>query len=188
MCVIQKIPAVLIIICVGILMVACAGQTKVESDLNIKGAPDWVNEGTSILKNKKGRLFHGVGSAPSIGDRSLQTETADNRARAAVARILSSYMEVVSNDYSHAESGEGAAPDQSITRQIDNITRINLTGSRIIGRWRDKKSDVIYSIAELDMKQVKDTLKGVQDMNAGFRDYISSHGGNIFDRMTQGGK
>jgi len=186
--VIRKIPAVLIIICVGILVVACAGQTKVESDLNIKGAPDWVNEGTAILKNKKGRLFHGVGSAPPMGDTSLQTETADNRARAALARILSSYMEVVSSDYSHAESGEDAVPDQSITRQIDNVTRINLTGSRIIGRWRDKKTDIIYAIAELDMKQVKETLKGVQDMNAGFKDYISTQGENIFDRMTQGGK
>src|SRR5450759_5708024 len=28
---------------------ACSSTTKVESDLGLKGAPDWVNEGTNIL-------------------------------------------------------------------------------------------------------------------------------------------
>ena len=170
------------------LLAACAGQTRVESNMHIKGAPDWVNEGTAILKNRKGRLFHGVGSASPMGDRSLQTDTADNRARAALARILTSYMEVVSSDYTRAEGGGESAPEQSITRQIDNITRVNLTGSRIIGRWRDKKTNIVYSLAELDMKQVKNTLEGVKDMNEGFRNYIATHGENIFDSMARGGE
>ena len=50
------------------LLAACAGQTKVESDLGIKGAPDWVNEGSQAVNDKKGRLIQGVGSAPNLGD------------------------------------------------------------------------------------------------------------------------
>src|SRR5450759_3079121 len=70
---------------------ACSSTTKVESDLGIKGAPDWVNEGTNVLNDKDGRLFHGVGSSSPTGDVALQKSVADDRARAEVARALSSY-------------------------------------------------------------------------------------------------
>jgi len=169
-------------------LAGCAGTgpTQVESDLGIKGAPDWVNEGTAILKTRDGRLFHGVGSAPLMGDPSLQTSTADDRARAELARVLSSYMDVVSSDYTAASgTGEQAMPAASVSRQIEAVTRVNLTGSRIIGRWRDERTDIIYSLAELDMEQVRGTLERVEDMNAGLRDYISQRGDNIFDGMAK---
>jgi len=183
----RNILNMVVIFAVTITLVACAGKTKVKSDLHIKRAPDWVNEGTNILKNKKGRLFHGVGSAPAMGegDMSLQTSTADNRARAELARILSSYMEVVSNDYASASPGDDEASTmQSVSRQIENFSRLNLTGSRIIGRWRDKKTNIVYSLAELDMKQVSKTLDGVEEMNQGLKQYLVNESENVFDRMA----
>jgi hypothetical protein len=166
---------------------ACSsGPTKVESDLGLKGAPDWVNEGTSTLNNKDGRLFHGVGSASPTGDMSLQKSIADDRARAEVARVLSSYMDVVTNDYmAAAKSGGTGVSEESVSRQIKNLSKVNLTGARIIGSWRDPKTNIIYSIAELDMKQVKDTLGGVQDMNTDLKRYIETQADNIFDRVAK---
>jgi hypothetical protein len=173
----------------ALILAACAGRTKVESDLHIKGAPDWVNEGTNILKHDNDRLFHGVGMAPAMGDMSLQTSTADDRARAEVAKILTSYMDVVSRDYTAAANGGGdQTSEASISRQIKNISRINLTGSRIIGHWRDTQTNVIYSLAEIDMQQLKTTLKQVHDMNEGFKDHLTNQGDQIFDRMLKEGK
>lgn len=172
----------------ALLLAACAGPgpTRVESNLHIEGAPDWVNEGTAMLKTHDGRLFHGVGSAPPMSDRSLQTSAADDRARAELARVLTSYMDVVSHDFTAASgSGNQATVVTSVSRQIENITRVNLGGSRIIGRWRDESTDFIYSLAEIDMEQVQDTLGSVQDMNEGLRDYIGNQGNNIFDRMAE---
>ena len=164
-------------------LAACSGKTTVKSDLGIGGAPDWVNQGTNILKDKDGRLFHGVGSAPPMGDESLQISMADERARAEVARVLSSYMDVVSNDYLAANgSGKDAQAEQSVSRQVKNLTRVNLSGAKIIGRWRDKHSNTIWSIAELDMNHVKQTVAGVHDMNSDLQNYISVHADNIFDR------
>jgi hypothetical protein len=95
-------------------------------------------------------------------------------------------MQVVSRDYTAAaKGGNDAMLEQSISRQIDNVSRINLTGSRIIGHWRDEKTNVIYSLAEIDMQQLKSTLQGVQDMDAGFKDRIAKQGDNIFDRMLE---
>jgi hypothetical protein len=165
---------------------ACSSTTKVESDLGISGAPDWVNQGSNILNNKDGRLFHGVGSASAMGDPALQKSTADDRARAEVAKILSSYLDVVSNDYlAAAKSGENAVNEESVSRQIKAVTKVNLSGARIIGSWRDPKTNIIYSIAELDMNHVKSTLAGVQDMNADLKRYIETSADNIFDRVAK---
>jgi hypothetical protein len=165
--------------------------TKVESNLGIKGAPDWVNQGSSAVSTKDGRMFHGVGSASPMGDLALQKATADDRARAEVARVLSSYMDVVSNDYTaSARSGETGdkntgVNEEAISRQIKNTTKINMAGARIIGSWRDPKSNAIWSIAELDMKHVKSTMAGVNDMNPDLKLYIETSADNIFDRVAK---
>jgi hypothetical protein len=164
----------------------CANEpTQVESNLGIKGAPDWVNKGSNILSTKDGRLFHGVGSASQMGDMALQKATADDRARAEVARVLSSYMDVLSNDYmASAKSGDTGANEESVSRQIKNTTRVNMAGARIIGSWRDPKTNTIWSIAELDMSHVKSTMAGVTDMNADLKRYIETSADNVFDRVV----
>ena len=176
----------LLLVIVIAAVAACAGQTKLESDLAIKGAPDWVNKGTSYVSEKDGRLFHGVGSASPMGDVTLQRATADDRARAELARIFTSYLDVVSNDYQSAgRSGDSKVSEEAVSRQIKNLSRVNLAGAKIIARWQDKKTSIVYSIAELDMKQVKNTLSTAQDMNEDMRRYLESNADNIFDRVTQ---
>ncbi len=165
---------------------ACSSTNKIESDLGLKDAPDWVNQGTQVMNDKGGRYFHGVGSASPMGDMSLQKSVADDRARAEVARVLSSYMDVVSNDYMAAtKAGSSGANEESVSREIKNLTKVNLTGAKIIGSWRDPKTNIIYSMAELDMKQVKGTLEGVQDMNSDLKRYITTQADNIFDRVSK---
>ena len=167
---------------------------KVESNLGIKGAPDWVNKGSSVMNSKDGRMFYGVGSASQMGDIALQKATADDRARAEVARVLSSYLDVVSNDYmAAAKAGQAGdnnvdTSEQIVSRQIKNTTRVNMAGARIIGSWRDPKSNTIWSIAELDMNHVKRTMAGVNDMNADLKRYIETSADNIFDRFTKENK
>lgn len=169
-----------------VLLVGCSSKTMVESDLGIKGAPDWVNEGTQILNDKGGRYFHGVGQAPPLGDESLQISTADNRARAEVARILSTYIDVAHRDYG-AASGYGGeiVAEQAVSRTIESLSKTNISGAEIIGHWRDKNSGSIYSIAELDLKQVKKVVAANKDMNAGFSSFLESRGDNIFDRQKE---
>ena len=167
-------------------LAACGGgKTVVESDLGIKGAPDWVNKGTQAVNDKDGRLFHGVGASPTLGDDALQRSTADDRARAEVARMLSTYIDAVSNDYSAAAgTGANANADQSVSRQIKAVTKQNLAGSKIIGRWKDSRTNMVYSIAELDFKSVKTTLEGANGMNEDLKRYIGRNGENIFDKVS----
>ena len=173
-------------VAIGVLLLAgCAGVSKVESDLHIDDAPDWVNEGNQMLNDRDGRLFHGIGSAPLMGDLSLQKNTADDRARAELARVFSAYLKVVSNDYSASTgTGDEQLSEQAVTRQIDSLTQINLTGVKIIGRWRDRDSGAIWSLAELDIEHMKDTLDAATQMSPALRDFLATEGDSIFDRMT----
>ncbi len=166
---------------------ACGGgKTVVESDLGIRGAPDWVNKGSQALNDRDGRLFHGVGSAPAMGDDSLQRSTADDRARAEVARVFSTYMDVVANDYTAATgSRANTEAEQAVSRQIKAVTKVNLAGAKIIGRWMDKNTRNVYSIAELDLKHVKSTVQGTKDMNDDVRRYIERNAENIFDKVAK---
>ena len=168
---------------VAVLLVACSGKTMVKSDLDIKNAPDWVNEGTATLNDRGGRLIHGLGEAPSMGDQSLQISTADDRARAAVAHVLSTFMDVASRDYAAATNNTGN--EQVFSRQIKSATKVVLSGARIIAHWRDQATGNIYALAELDMKEVKDILKTVDGLNEDLRLYLEQRGDKIFDSMPR---
>ena len=127
-----------------------------------------------------------MASSPSLGDEALQRSTADDRARAEVARMLSTYLDVVSNDYAAASgTGASASADQSVSRQIKAVTKTNLAGSKIIGRWKDARTNAVYSIAELDLKQVKTTLESANSMNEDLRRYIGRNAENIFDKVSR---
>lgn len=148
------------------LLAGCAGRTQLESDLKIRGAPDWVNKGTAYVDDKDGRLFHGVGSAGPVGDDALQRAIADDRARAEVARIFSAYLDVASRDYQAAgRSGESRTSEEALSRQINALTKVNLSGAKIIARWLDARTRVVYSIAELDVKHVAGILSTTHEMN-----------------------
>lgn len=172
-----------------LLLGACAGQTKLESDLGVKGAPDWVNKGTAYVSNDGGRLFHGVGSAGPMGEASLQRSVADDRARAELAKIFSAYMDVVANDFqSAAKAGGAAVADEAVSRQIRALSQVNLAGSRVIARWVDTKTNTVWSIAEIDLKQVKDTSAAAAGMNSDLQRYVGSSAENVFDRVKEGRK
>ncbi|MBX2857769.1 MAG: LPP20 family lipoprotein [Cellvibrionaceae bacterium] len=177
------------ILCALFILSACSSNTKVESDLGLKGAPDWVNKGKQALSNKKGRYFHGSGSAPAMSDTSLQRSTADNRARAELAQIFSSYMNVLASDYGAALSdGEQTVSEQSLSRTIENTTKLNLQGAEIIARWKDPKTGVVYSLAELDMNKFKTIIHTASQMHPDFKTFVSSKADDIFDSFNSKGQ
>jgi hypothetical protein len=166
-------------------LAACSSTTTVPSNLGIDNAPDWVNQGSQALDSRDGRLIHGIGSASRMNDLSLQTSTADERARAEVARVLSSFMNVASEDYA-ASTGRKAQRHNrgSVSREIRNVTRQNVSGARIIAHWRNPNNGRLWSLAEVDLPRVKNIVEHSRAMNDGFKRYFQTHAENLFDAMT----
>ena len=170
----------------AVVLGGCGGSQTIESDLGIDGAPDWVNEGTQAVDNDGGRFIYGVASAPNLGDEALQLSTADNRARAEVARVVSTYVDATINDYSASAGRETA--DLSVEQNISSVTQSVLNGSKVKGRWRDERSGNIWAFVEMDMKTLDDAIATAGKLSQGFKDYYRGHSGTHFERFVQEGR
>jgi hypothetical protein len=168
--------------CLAVLLAACGGNRKIESDLRVRGAPDWVSEGTQAVNNEEGRFIHGVGMAPEMGDLSLQRATADNRARTEIARVLSTYVNSTLNDYT-SSTGYGAGV--SVDRAIESTTQLSLAGARILGNWVDKRTGNMYAFAELDLKTLDRNVATANNLSKAFKDFYSRNADAHFERFVE---
>ncbi len=165
---------------------ACSSNSPtIESNMGIKGAPDWVNEGTQSVDNINGRYIYGVAFAAPMSDESLQTATADNRARAEVAKVVSTYIDSTMSDYT-AATGDTAS--NSIEQSINSATKTVLNGAKIKGHWKDKKSGNIYSFAEMDMKVLDDAISTAGKLSDSFKAYYTENATANFDRFIKDSK
>ncbi len=165
-----------------IFLAACSSNTTIESDLGIDGAPGWVNEGTQAVDNDDGQLLHGVGMAPPMGDTSLQKSTADNRARAEIARILQTYVDSTLNDYT-ASVGDSA--DMNIEREIRTATQLALSGSRILGHWKHEETGDIYAFAELSIEAMDELIAKADNLSSSFKQFYDDNNKANFDRFIE---
>jgi hypothetical protein len=170
------------VLLLALLLGACSSKTVIESDMGMDHAPDWVNEGTQAVNNDDGRLIHGVGMAPAMGDISLQKATADNRARAEIARVLSTYVDAVIRDYT---ASTGSEADLNVEREIRSTTQLVLSGARILGHWKDEDSGDIYAFAELDMDAVDKSLQTATTLNDAFKGHYNENADANFDRFME---
>lgn len=177
---------VLVALCVFFLLVACSGNEVLSESLNDQGVPTWVGQGSSILKSRQSRVFHGVGSAPMMGDFSLQTSVANRRARKEIARIVTSFMEIVSREYiATGKASHSGFNEQDVSKQLEILSRMDLSKIEVVGHWSDDGSRVIYAIAQMDIEKVRQAIKEIASVNKGLKTYIGVEGDNIFDRIAK---
>ncbi|KPQ27341.1 MAG: LPP20 lipoprotein [Marinobacter excellens HL-55] len=163
-------------------LAACSSRGTIESDMGVAGAPDWVNKGTQAVDND-GRYIQGVAYAPPLNDQSLQTSTADSRARAEVARVVSSYVDSTLSDYS---SSAGDSSASSIEQTLISSTRTALNGVKIKARWKDSNTGNVYSFAEMDMEALDDSIRTASKLSENFKAFYTSNTNVNFERFVQG--
>ena len=55
------------------------------------GPPKWVKQGSGAYNEKDSKGFYGVGSVSGVRNESLAWDTAENRARAEIAKTFETY-------------------------------------------------------------------------------------------------
>jgi formylglycine-generating enzyme required for sulfatase activity len=110
-------------------------------------SPDWVSKGSWI--DKEANAVYGVGLASGFADPEggLARRTADNQARAQVAKVIRIHIE-------RSESGT--------QKSIKALSAVTLSGVQVVGGWYHPNGDV-YALAILQGPQVTALLASLPD-------------------------
>lgn len=229
------IPAIFFISLGGVLA-ACAAPNLAKSEkYNVKGMPEWVIQGTRVVKNDAGgvvspRVIYGVKmaalsemsaqrpfnsyesnpqpvvpwwshvtppsqtpgysneippiGAATLGNIAVQGPTADERARAEVAKVLVTVFKQVENN-PQAPGGRGLAKARGFSKDI--VSEM-LKDVKPVARWRDEQSNFLYSLVELDIAHAKERMQYVTGLDPELRGHIETEMEQVFDALAADNK
>src|SRR5438094_7776000 len=152
--------------------------------------PKWVDKGGGYMNEKDGKAFYGVGAVMGIRNEPLAKETADNRARADLAKYMDTYTSYLMRDYAASTTAGDftkASEEQNVERALKTFVSTHLSGVQVVDRWeRDEKSGKItYALAKMDLASFKESVSQMKDLNEAARDFVRKNAERAFDRLQQ---
>jgi len=145
--------------------------------------PDWITKGPAAFKNDKKTLY-GVGLAENIKSEALRRTAADNRAIAEISKQLSVMSTSLMRDYMASASAteeEKTSGEQYVENTVKTFTSNTISGVKIIDRWDDGKKT--YSLAALNIDDLKNLTDQIQTLSAQAREYIKANAEKAFDKL-----
>jgi hypothetical protein len=176
----------LLILMALVLVAGCSGKHEL-----LEGAPDWVNMGSGAFEDEGDSIFYGVGSVTGVQSLSLSRETAEQRARAEVARQLHSYVTDLYRDYQVATGvGQDKAllEEQHIDDTLKNLSQTTVRGAKVIEFWRHPETDTVYALVRTDLSAMKSAVTDMREIDPEFRDYVDIHAEQAFKNLDQQAK
>ena len=153
------------------------------------GTPKWVAKGGGYMSEKDSKSFYGVGAVTGIQNEPLAKETADNRARADLAKYVDTYTAYLMRDYAASTTAgdfRKSSEEQNVERAVKTFVATHLSGVQVVDRWKDEKSNkTMYSLAKMDLASFKDNVNQMRELNAAARDYVRKNAERAFERLQQ---
>lgn len=142
------------------------------------GLPGWVNRGSAAMIGETSRIFYGMGMAGGIKNPALLRTTADNRARAEVAKQFEVFTASLMKDYMDSSGG------QQVEQAIKTLTKMSLKGCEVVDRYIDKDG-TLYALAQVDLARVESVIKQAEELGA-VRNHTEAVGlEDMFDQMAR---
>ncbi|MDD5628475.1 MAG: hypothetical protein PHU21_05390 [Elusimicrobia bacterium] len=167
-------------------VVGCTAPQKAAPIAN--NAPEWVNKGSGAFKDAQGgAVFYGVGIAQGIRNRALQVTAADDRGRAEIAKIMNSYVTVLSKDYmASITAGDmsKSSEEQMVSQTMKNFAKFTLHGAMPVDHWKDPTDGTLFALVKLDMAAVKKSLDESKELDSKMRDYVKANAEKAFDELA----
>lgn len=153
------------------------------------GPPNWVEEGSGALHQEDDQAFYGVGAVTGIQhNEPLAWDTAENRARAELAKSFETYTAYMMRDYAAATTAEdftATAEEQNVERAIKTVSSVTLRGVRPVDRYKDDESHTYYVLTKLSLADAKEALTQAEELDSRMRDYVRDNAERLFDRLEQ---
>lgn len=158
-----------IVVTLGIFLVAgCASTPKYMG-------PEWIMKGSGAFDAQQGKVFYGVGMASGIKNKAMLRSTADNRARAEIAKTMETYVAVLAKDYMASTTAgdmSASSEEQHVEQALKTFSKTTLHGAIIVDRWLDPEDGTFYSLCELDLFAFKDAMDDYKELDSKVRDYV----------------
>jgi hypothetical protein len=145
--------------------------------------PDWIMKGAGAFGNDKKALY-GVGIAEGIKSIALSRTTADNRAIAEISKQLSTMSTSLMRDYmssANATEQEKSSGEQYVENTVKTFASNTISGVKVIDRYDDGK--VCYSLAALNIDDLKSMTDQVNQLSQQVRDYIKANAETAFNKL-----
>ena len=150
--------------------------------------PQWVMKGSGAFDVEKGKVFYGVGAASGIKNKALLRQTADNRARAEIAKTMEIYVASLSKDYMASTTAgdmETSSEEQHVETALKSFTKATLHGATIVDRWMDPADGTMYALCELDMFSFKEALDKYKELDKKVRDYVRENAEKMHGELEE---
>ena len=151
-----------------------------------ESTPKWVKTGTYTGQDSK--AFYGVGEVMGIRNEPLAWDAAENRARAQMVKVLSTYTAYLMRDYAASTTAGNfnkTAEEQHIEEATKTFAAATLNGVRPVDRYKDEKKDIYYVVVKMDLEDVKDMLTQSKELNGQMRDFVRKNADRAFERLEK---
>jgi hypothetical protein len=176
-----------LVIAVAFLMTGCASSPAPTADTAAAG-PEWVMKGSGAFDVDGSKVFYGVGAASGIKNKALLRQTADNRARAEIARTMEIYVANLTKDYMASTTAgdmSESSEEQHVETALKTFTKATLHGTQIVDRWMDPADGSMYALCELDMLAFKEALDNYKELDEKVRDYVRDNADRMHDELEE---
>ena len=175
-------------------LVACSSsepkKMEGEAPANFKGIqyPEWVLKGSGAFGGEQGKVFYGVGSVTGIKNHALARTTADNRARAEIAKTFEVYSASLMKDYMASTTAgdmSASSEEQHVESVIKTFSAQTLSGVQIVDHWFHPVDGTVYALGRLDLSAFTDQLDKMNELNGKVRDYVRKNAERSFMDLEQ---
>jgi hypothetical protein len=148
--------------------------------------PNWVKTGNYTGQDAK--AFYSTGEVMGIRNEPLAWDVAENRARAQMVKILSTYTAYLMRDYAASTAGSDlkkTAEEQHIEEATKTFAAATLNGVRPVDRYKDEKKGIYYVVVKMQLEDVKDMLVQSRELNSQMRDFVRKNADRAFERLEK---
>lgn len=162
----------------GLLFQACARvPAETQARLLAPAYPAWVRRGTLACGTGDQAALFGLGQVRGIRNVALARSTADNRARAELARLLERWFVAALTPPTRGKSAAllrpaapGAAADDG--QALRALLGVALPSVQVAEHWFHPDDGSIYALARLDVAAAIDAIGQLRELDAGVREAL----------------
>jgi len=135
-----------------------------------------------------GAVFYGVASAWGIKNPSLLRTTADNRARAELAKVFKTYTAALMKDYqasTMAGDPDVTSEEMHVESTIKTFTKAELSGVQIVDHFKDSETGELFALARMDLSTFENYLSKAQDLSDKVRERVIQNAQKAFEDLAK---